>query len=331
MVKKKNYQKTHLNRGSRMKIYRFTLSPQSAFGTPLVGDSLFGQLCWAIVNRFGESRLTKLLQGYTEQKPFMVVSDCFPQGYLPLPTLPSNFWQIDESHKIDRKKLKKIQWVKFNEARQSAVKSWLELGISTNFKFEKKSQDQYHNTINRRTGTTGEGIFAPYTTNLTWYQKEQKLDLYIVLDENRFSLSDLIQVLADVGRFGFGRDASIGLGKFSVDENFQAVEFLQKNANCYFTLANCAPQGLGLNRENSYYQITTRFGRHGDVQALSSNPFKKPIILAEAAAIFSPNDYKVRSFLGNGLSDVSHTQPNAVHQGYAPVLNLFVDFNKENT
>ena len=314
-----------------MKTYRFTLSPQSAFGTPLVGDSLFGQLCWAIVNRFGEARLTELLQGYTEQQPFMVVSDCFVQGYLPLPVLPSRFWQTDESHKADRKKLKKMQWVKFKQAQQSEVKFWQELAIAAGFKFEKESQEQYHNTINRRTGTTGEGEFAPYATDLTWYQKEQKFDLYIVLDENRFSLSELTQVLTDVGSFGFGRDASIGLGKFSIEENRQAVEFSQKNANCYFTLANCTPQGLGLNKENSYYQITTRFGRHGDIQALSSSPFKKPIILAKAAAIFSPNEYKERSFLGNGLSNVSHAQPNAVHQGYAPVLNLFVDFNKENT
>lgn len=58
-----------------MKLYRFTLTPQSAMGTPLVGDTLFGQLCWAVRNRFGEARLSELLEGYTAQRPFMVVSD----------------------------------------------------------------------------------------------------------------------------------------------------------------------------------------------------------------------------------------------------------------
>ena len=104
------------------------------------------------------------------------------------------------------------------------------------------------------------------------------------------------------------------------------VNFLQQNANCYLTLANCAPQNLGLNKEYCYYQITTRFGRHGDIQALSSNPFKKPIILAKPAAIFTPEKYEPHLFLGNGLSGISHAQPNAVHQGYSPVFNLFVDF-----
>ena len=35
-----------------------TLSPLSAFATPK-GDTLFGQLCWAIRNRLGEAYLTE--------------------------------------------------------------------------------------------------------------------------------------------------------------------------------------------------------------------------------------------------------------------------------
>ena len=306
-----------------MKLYRFTLTPQSAMGTPLVGDTLFGQLCWAVRNRFGEARLTALLEGYTEQRPFMVVSDAFPQGFLPLPTLPSKFWQTKTE--TDRKSLKKAQWLKIDDAEKSAVKFWQECALQANVKFEKESQDQFHNTIDRQTNTTGEGQFSPYSTELTWFDSVQKFDLYIVLDENRFTLEDLQQVLNDVGSFGFGRDASIGLGKFQCI-NPQAVNFLQQNANCYLTLANCAPQNLGLNKEYCYYQITTRFGRHGDIQALSSNPFKKPIILAKPAAIFTPEKYEPHLFLGNGLSGISHAQPNAVHQGYSPVFNLFVDF-----
>lgn len=310
-----------------MKLYRFTLTPQSAMGTPLVGDSLFGQLCWAIVHKFGKDRLAKLLEGYTKQCPFMVVSDAFPQGFLPLPTLPSKFWETKTVK--DRKTLKKAQWVKIADTEKSAVKDWQEYALQANFQFKKENQDQFHNTIDRQRNTTGEGQFAPYSTELTWFGAGQKFDLYIVLDETRFSLDELQTVLNDVGSFGFGRDASIGLGKFCCEDP-QAVDFAQQNANCYLTLANCAPQGLGLSKDRSYYQITTRFGRHGDIHALSTNPFKKPIILAKPAAIFTPESYKHRLFLGNGLADVSYAQPEAVHQGYAPVLNLFVDFENKD-
>lgn len=310
-----------------MKLYRFTLTPQSAMGTPLVGDTLFGQLCWAVRNRFGEARLSELLEGYTTQRPFMVVSDAFPEGFLPLPTLPSTFWETKTE--TDRKSLKKAQWVNISDAEKSAVKFWQECALQANFQFKKETQDQFHNTIDRQTNTTGDGQFAPYSTELTWFGAQQKFDLYVVLNENRFSLEELQKVLEDVGNVGFGRDASIGLGKFRC-ENPQTVNVAQPNANCYLTLANCAPQGLGLNKEHCYYQITTRFGRHGDIQALSSNPFKKPIILAKPAAIFTPEKYEPRLFLGNGLGNVSYTQLEAVHQGYAPVLNLFVDFKHKD-
>ena len=325
-----------------MKLYRFIVTPQSAMGTPLVGDTLFGQLCWAVRNRFGETRLIELLDGYTVQRPFMVVSDAFPQDFLPLPTLPSRFWKELEH---DRKQLKKAQFIKIDDAQKNNVVSWQEYALSEYLKLQEKikndkseeekkkwgktTQDQFHNTVDRQTNATGKDKVSPYSTKITWFGTEQKFDLYIVLDESRFSLSELQQILDDVGDFGFGRDASIGLGKYQCS-NPQAVNFSQQNANCYLTLANCAPQGLSLNKEHCYYQITTRFGRHGDIQALSSSPFKKPIILAKPAAIFTPENYQPRLFLGNGLSGISYAQPNAVHQGYAPVLNLFVDFKHKD-
>ena len=76
-----------------MQAYLLTLSPETAFGTPLVGDTLFGQICWGIAEQYGETRLEACLQGYTADHPFLVVSDAFPQNHLPLPTLPSGYWQ----------------------------------------------------------------------------------------------------------------------------------------------------------------------------------------------------------------------------------------------
>ena len=84
-----------------MQTYKLNLTLQSAFATPLKGDTLFGQLCWAIRNRLGEDTLTDCLAGYTNSQPFAVVSDAFPEGYFPLPKLPSCFYQLPESQ--DRK------------------------------------------------------------------------------------------------------------------------------------------------------------------------------------------------------------------------------------
>ncbi|MFC0969010.1 CRISPR-associated protein Csm4 [Pasteurella multocida] len=309
-----------------MNLYRFTLQAQSAFGTPLVGDSLFGQCCWAIANRFGTARLTALLEEYTQQKPFMVVSDAMPQGYIPLPTLPSLYWE--KGQETDRKKLKKKQWLKTEHLQQKS-EVWQKLAQSEqDIHFTTKECLQPHNSINRATHTTGKEGFAPYSTSQIWYSPNTLLDVYILLDENRFSLDECKQILIDIGLTGFGRDASIGLGKFTYHQH-EAFRFTTYDKhNAYLTLANCAPQHLDLEKTRSYYQITTRFGRHGDRVAIGQNPFKKPIILAKKAAIFTPKEWKVRSFLGNGLTDVSYAQSEAVHQGYAPVIPLAIDFSR---
>lgn len=305
-----------------MQTYRFTLKTQTAFGTPLVGDSLFGQFCWAVVQHYGETRLENLLNGYADQKPFIVISDAFPKGYLPLPALPSQLWENGAEQ--DRKKLKKKAWIDVAQHAQS-VNAWqksakndAEIGL------QKTTQDQPHNTLNRQTMTTGENEFAPYSISQIWYPQHTELDLYVVFDDARIRLDEVIQCLSDIGKIGFGRDASIGLGKFELAQT-QAVTFSTKNANAYLTLANTAPQGLDLDSENSFYQLHTRFGRHGGLYALGSNPFKKPIILAKTAAIFAVENWH-KPFLGNGLANVSYAQEKAVHQGYAPVVPVFVDF-----
>ena len=50
----------------------FTLTPKTAFATPLVGDTLFGQCCWVIRHILSAEKLTEILTGYTDHKPFMV-------------------------------------------------------------------------------------------------------------------------------------------------------------------------------------------------------------------------------------------------------------------
>ena len=77
-----------------MQTYCYTLSPLSAFGTPLAGDTLFGQLCWTLRHQLGNARLDELLLGYTRGKPFLVVSDALPAGHVPLPNVPSGIGNV---------------------------------------------------------------------------------------------------------------------------------------------------------------------------------------------------------------------------------------------
>jgi CRISPR-associated protein Csm4 len=259
-----------------MESLRITLQPLSAFGSRPLGDMLFGQLCWAVRNRLGKSELNQLLEGYTQGNPWAVVSDALPAGFLPRPCLPGHWF--DAIAGTDRKAAKKRTWLPLEQF-DTPVESWLDhckspvdLGGSL-----PEAHPQPHNTINRATGTTGEGQFAPYAMTQHWYGSTDtpspQLNVYVVLDQTRLNRPVLVDLFQDMGAFGFGRDAGIGLGKFEVTgvDSFDLP--MQDDSDAWMTLAPCAPQGLGFDAGRSFYQVFTRFGRHGDIGARLDNPF----------------------------------------------------------
>lgn len=328
-----------------MQSLAYTLRPLSAFGTPLAGDTLFGQLCWTLRHQLGNGRLNGLLEGYTRGQPFAVISDAIPIGHVPLPSVPSEFWQ--KTPDADRKQLKRKRWLPVGQLgsptdcwqmvaksdaevaepliRDWATQAWHRDAVGSS----QTDRAQPHNTINRQTGTTGEGQFAPYAMPQIWFHPAMRFDLHMVLDEARLGLGELTDALDYIGAAGFGRDASIGLGKFERVGDATATTWPQAPAaaNSYLTLGPCAPQGQGYCPVRSYYQVATRFGRHGDAAVQSGNPFKKPVLLARAGSAFWPETMDpLRLFVGQGLggidNPVSTSMPETVQQGYAPVVAI---------
>ncbi len=331
------------------------ITPQSAFGTTLRGDTLFGQLCWALRNRLGESQLNQLLDGYTAGRPFAVVSDAFPAEHLPRPAMPAHcFNPLSDD---DRKAAKKRIWLPIEQFDQPLA-DWLQ-HCRPNSDLpggELQSHPQPHNAIDRRTNTTGEG-FAPYSMTRHWYGKQgapstqdafcslqSPLDLYIVLDEARLPFADFKQAIQDIGELGFGRDAGIGLGRFCVDELVTTILPTQANADAWMTLAPSAPQGLAWDTERCFYTVFTRFGRHGDIGVHLGNPFKAPVLLANTGAVFTPRLQPAGEFpekvyftgqgLGgktaNGEGVLSKAILGTVHQGYTPVVGIKLPKGENN-
>jgi CRISPR-associated protein Csm4 len=309
--------------------YRLTLQPLTAFGTPLAGDTLFGQLCWTLRHQHGNDRLNELLQGYTAGQPFAVISDAHPHGFIPLPSLPSRIWKANGD---DRKTLKKKRWLPVAQLGQP-LPDWQSLASSDAQVAEvllgkdavaHTERAQPHNTLSRTTGTTGEGQFAPYTMPQIWFHPAMRFDLYIALDETRLGIEELGAALTYMGKAGFGRDASIGLGKFQMESAPAAHAWPEPaNANAWLTLGPCAPQGQGFCTRRSFYQTLTRFGRHGDAAAQTGNPFKRPVMLARGGSVFWPEQPNIeQTFIGQGIAGVSDAMPETVHQGYAPVLPI---------
>lgn len=295
------------------------LTLRAPLGTPLAGDTLFGQLCWAVREAHGAAELDRLLDGYPQGEPWLVVGDGFPVGHLPRPTVPPA--QADPEK---RKAAKGRRWIAHADA-ANPLPELLTAAKNDEEVFGRKrapvAARAHHNTLNRLTGTTGTGEFAPYTLAQIHYAADQCMDVWCVLDETRCPPERLRDLFAAVGASGFGRDASIGLGKFEVGAPDPTVPPAPTFAQAYWTLGPCAPQGQGFDGDRSFWRVLTRFGRHGNTLALSANPFKHPVLLAATGAVFVPaGEFTPRLFVGQGLTGVSSSAPETVHQGYAPVL-----------
>lgn len=279
-----------------------------------------------------------LLDGYCDGRPFAVISDAFPHGYLPLPALPSFLWTASADD--DRKKVKARRWLPCGNLEENMA-HWREKALADDEAYGAAPRSgsgaapevspgtyaprlhmQPRNSINRLTGTTGKDGFAPRSEPQLWFFPGTRLDIYAVLDEDRLDAADLRRALNIVGETGYGRDAGVGLGKFALEDDWKTPAWKSVAAASFLALAPCAPQGLGYDAERSWYQVKTHFGRHGDMAALSRNPFKQPLLMAQSGAVFSLPGKKEALFLGQGIARVSSVDELAVHQGYAPVVPL---------
>ena len=315
-----------------MKTYQLTLSPKTAFGSPILGETLFGQLCIEIFHGFGEGKLQELLQGYTQGQPFAVISDAFPSGYIPLPSLPGTYWP--QKPNDNRKALKKKAWIPLSLANQPSLQ-WRDNAFTDTelagelWKGKKleslsiKTDDVVaHNSINRLIQMTGEGMFAPYLQTKLWFLPGIHLDVYVVVDETRFSKEELVLAFRNIGLSGYGRDVSAGLGKFDVVGEISELPKILPSCS-RLALASVVLEGLtDVESSKTFYQVKTHFGRHGGGFALTGNPFKNPLLLAKSGAVITFKTPHDAPFIGKGISGVSAIKSETIHQGYSPVLAL---------
>lgn len=308
----------------------FHIRLRTAFATPPKGDTLFGQTCWALRHALGEAELVRLLDGYTSGQPFAVLSDLLPAGCWPRPALPASAFETAAG--ADRKVLKRLRWIARTVFDQPLPR-WLEASGSSDAEpLQRETTTRAHNSLHRLLGTTHGGDFAPFETPVRELVQSEDgavppAELVALLDTQRLDAAAFTAALAHVGQFGFGRDASTGLGKFEVEAHEALTLPAQDGATAWLTLAPCAPQGGEWDEARCWYAPFTRFGRHGDIAVHGGNPFKAPLLLADTGALLVPRQMQPRDFVGRGLGgdgSLSRRIPTTVQQGYAPVLGVRV-------
>jgi CRISPR-associated protein Csm4 len=249
-----------------------------------------------------------------------VVSDAFPSGLLPRPALPDFLLGLD-TDPARRKAARQLKWLRAADAALPLI-DWLKRAEAHG---DPSQTVHTQNTINRLTGTTGSGPFAPRQVSRLDLHNRGPLSVYCVIDEGRFDPALLGQLLKDVGHAGFGRDASTGLGKFEVSGPV-TIQWPDTGSRHALSLAPCAPVPADLDASACHYQPLTRFGRHGNLAALGGSPFKRPVLMLSTAAFLTFRRASPPPFHGCGLggrhSPISDAIPGTVHQGYAPLVPL---------
>ena len=348
-----------------MKLYEIIIKPLSGFGTPLKGDTIFGHFCWQAAYDASLLRggLEKWIACYGE-RPFAVFSSAWPKladngnffYAFKRPDLPLSFLFPPSSD--DRKKAfeklkenRKKRWMKVNEdlsLTQDSVEYLTDEDLINASKKQvteetgktmrgKRHQRFYtdfiqqHNTINRLTMTTGEGMFAPFTETAFFYYPEIELAVFVLLDEEATDIKRVCVAMENIGKFGFGRDASTGCGRFGLTEPAKELPlpFADSCDACYALAPTVPEKGVFCDH---YFTPFVRFGKHGDTLATSETPFKNPVLMADEGAVFVPksNDVFQKPYIGSAVLNTSKIKEHTVvHQGYAPYLPFRLEMKHE--
>lgn len=344
-----------------MKLYEIIIKPLSGFGTPLKGDTIFGHFCWqaAYDNSLLNGGLNKWIACY-EERPFAVFSSAWPRiedsgnffYAVKRPDIPLS--RIFQQQVVERKKRfeelkenKKKKWMLVDQKLSLALDSaeYLKDGDLSKKAFNQATVDtkrimqgesrqnfhvgfeQQHNTINRLTMTTGEGMFAPFTESAYSYYPETELAVFVLLDEDATDIERVRSAFERIGQFGFGRDASTGLGQFELGDGDEIPLPSNESPNACYALAPTVPEQHQFS--DAYFTPFVRFGKHGDRLAKSDNPFKNPVVMADEGAVFVPKgrDTFDKPYIGRAVLNVSLSLPQTVVQGYTPYIPFRLEIN----
>lgn len=336
-----------------MKLYEATIKPLSSFGTPLMGDTIFGHFCWQVAYDQGllNGGLNRWIACY-EERPFAVFSSAWPKlsknstrYALRKPALPGAIFhpeRVGEDKKkliADRKELLKKQWMVvgrdlafsldeveyktdhellelIQKVRHGSAQPWASGYESVKYisKFDKP-----RNGINRLTSKTGEGLIFS-AESASYYYPGTELSIFVLFEEEATDIDRIAEGLKRIGKWGYGKNASSGLGWFELTGNVELSLSKSQCPNACYTLAPCVPPK---NVFSDYrYNLFVRLGKHGDVLARSGYPLKNPVVMAGEGGVFFPRNSEVfkRPYIGRAVMNTSKALPQSVVQGYAPYL-----------
>jgi len=308
-----------------MRPYEITLTPRSPVATPFYSGTLFGHLCWAYRYRDGEAALVEWLDRFAERP--LLLSDALPAGHLPRPLVaPLGRAQrdhlaggTDRAERINGhqrlKQWRKRPWITVDDWRAlrdgysdaALYQRWMKGAGAVAGDVAAEVQVRPHNRIDRQRGTTPESG-GLYFVETRAYGEEGRLTVYAAT--GHLSQGDLQNLFDDVGRSGFGRDATTGLGQFTAAVRPYEGDLFDHAGPRRLSLSHGT---IDATTPNARYKLHTHYGRLGGTFAQdNTSPFKRPVLLAEPGATFDGRD----GLAGALLDRVHGERPEIRHHAY---------------
>ncbi|WP_136646406.1 hypothetical protein [Tabrizicola sp. YIM 78059] len=263
-----------------MPLYRLTLCLTAPLGTAVQGPTLFGQICWLRREAEGEAALKAWL---SDPQTIWRLSDGFPAGFLPRPLArprplaPAQLERVKEMKK--RKYVSRQAFLRLRDA-------WDEGQLRDE---DTAPEPDCHRQITRNhvdrrgQGTIEEG--GLFRVSEDWRfadERTRDLDLYVETAETLDRVRDLV---AELGRQGYGRGASLGRGLWQVAEAAEETALAD----------HPGPRRLSLSRgvldpatmRAALWRAEPQAGRLGPQLSLAGvAPFKRPVLLTRPGATF---------------------------------------------
>jgi CRISPR-associated protein Csm4 len=261
---------------------------------------------------------TWLLPFLNGEPPF-VLSDGFPAGLLPKPLFPRSRRSLSAG--IDTRELKEKKYDSYKKQEKAPFQT-IEEFRSTCASPEKPPTVAFspwvtthtpHATIDRMTMTTGgEGSAGNLYETTEKHLPHKDVDVYLRSLAGQEAMVE--KNLEQIGRCGFGKDKSVGLGRFTVKNVEKTTDLREvETVEGFINLSSFVPAAN--DPKDGYWRLRVKYGRLGE-NAGEGNPFKKPLLQIEPGAVFKNTRPYLKPWYGRMVESLSASFPQAVQNCY---------------
>jgi len=299
-----------------MKAFAIRMRPLGPWSTPWHADTIFAALCWQVRWLAGEVQLIQLLGRFRSGDPPFVISDAFPEGWLPRP-LSADLLQVPHSN-LGRKP---PEWIP-EAAFRALLRGEGVLPPQAEPNDPIVPTRRLHASISRKSGTTAEGgqlfeIPEWRVRTKDGQGGDGNLILYFRTAEDPSRLCSLFRCL---GASGFGKKRSSGQGAFEVIAEPGPCGWLDdfERANAFVALSHFIPAAK--DPTDGLWRLVTKYPKFA-AEAPVANAFKGRATMLRPGSVFRSVG-PPRGHYGRVLFDLFPEFPSAAQYALAFAVPL---------